>query len=79
VNSLDVVAELAEGGGGGGPGETGADDDDLELALVGGLTSRTENLWFSHFSAMGPSGTLESSRTVISVSYQTEEQHQGHR
>ena len=36
AEGLHLVAELGEGGGGGGAGESCADDDDLELALVGG-------------------------------------------
>src|SRR5690606_27362040 len=34
---LDVVAQLAEGRGGGAAGQAGADDDDGQLALVGGV------------------------------------------
>ncbi len=34
---LDVVAEFGQAGRGGGAGEAGPDDDDLELALVGGV------------------------------------------
>ena len=35
--ALDVVALLAQGGGRGAPGQPGADDDDVELAAVGGV------------------------------------------
>ena len=33
----------------------------LNLRLLLGLTSRIENLWFSHLSSSGPPGILESS------------------
>ena len=35
AETVDLVAELGKGGGGGTSGETGSDDDDFELPLVG--------------------------------------------
>ena len=37
AEAIDVVAEFAEAGGGSGAGEAGAYDDDVVLALVGGI------------------------------------------
>src|SRR5690606_10343779 len=51
----------------------------LYLRLLAGLTNRFENLWLAHFSSREPSGILASSRVVISVSYQAEEDGQRHR
>src|SRR5690606_20464357 len=55
----------------------------LNRRLLLGLTSRIENLWFSHLSASGPSGTLESSWRaemvrVMSGSYESEQDGQRH-
>src|SRR5690606_40376312 len=53
----------------------------LKRRLLLGLTRRTENLWLFHLSASGPSGILASRRVearVISVSYETEQDGEGH-
>ena len=60
AEALDVVAELGERRGGRGAGQAGADDDDVELRLLAGLTSFISSRYRSHFCARARAGSSRS-------------------
>ena len=58
AEDVDTEAQCAEGGGGRGSGEAGADDDDVHLALVGGVHQLLAGLIIGPFLSEGTGGYL---------------------